>query len=201
MRPGFFCLRPFSFSYLLFLFLISLLSYAGPGDVVLPEWQKLRSRIPESSQNKTIVFIDFSLPSDEKRFFIVNPQNGAILFSAPTAHGKGSGRGRFAEHFSDEPGKYASTLGLFEIGGKYEGKHGLSIRLKGLEKQNANAEKRAVVIHKAWYCESDFIQKGKRCGNSWGCPALSEADFNTAMKWLQPGTFLYAYRSSELRKE
>lgn len=184
--------------FLLFFSCIPAVTFAGKGVNVIPNWEKLRLRIPESHQKEAIIFIDFSLPSDEKRFFIVHPENGEILFSAPTAHGKGSGRGRFAEKFSDEPGKYASTLGLFQIGNSYEGKHGPSIRLKGLEKQNINAEKRAVVIHKAWYCEPDFILQYQRCGNSWGCPALSEADFESALKWLKPGTFLYAYRSQDI---
>lgn len=197
MKSGFSSLLP-RFPFILILLCLSAVSLAGTGDDILPNWEKLRSGIPEKKTNKAIVFIDFSIPSDEKRFFIVDAANGKILFSAPTAHGKGSGRGRFAEKFSDEPGKYASTLGLFRIGESYQGKHGLSIRLQGLEKKNSNAEKRAVVIHKAWYCETDFIKQYQRCGNSWGCPALSEADFESALKWLKPGTFLYAYRSKEL---
>ena len=193
----------FSFVFLLFPFLLNLAfpgfsCLAVTGDEFLPHWEKLRAKVPSGKQSRAIFFIDFSIPSNEKRFFVVNAENGKILFSAPVAHGKGSGRGQFAEHFSDEPGKYASTLGLFRIGDSYEGKHGLSIRLKGMEKSNRNAEQRAVVIHKAWYCEPGFIRQYERCGNSWGCPALSPADFETALHWLKPGAYLYAYRSQNL---
>ena len=39
----------------------------------------------------------------------------------------------------------------------YDGKYGLSMKVRGLDWSNNNAEPRAIVIHNAWYAEDDMI--------------------------------------------
>jgi hypothetical protein len=139
------------------------------------------------------IFIDMSKPSDEKRWFVVDLKSGQIVYKTYVAHGKGSGRGRFATVFTDEATKSCSTLGKYRLIGSYNGKHGLSYQLDGLEESNKNAKKRAIVIHSAWYAEETFIKKYNRCGNSWGCPAISEKSLKECKDYLKPKTLLWIY--------
>lgn len=44
-----------------------------------------------------------------------------------------------------------SSLGIYRCAETYEGKHGYSMRLDGLEPTNSLARERAIVIHSADY--------------------------------------------------
>ena len=55
----------------------------------------------------------------------------------------------------------------------YDGKYGLSLRVRGLDWSNSNAEPRAIVIHNAWYAEDDMIPLHGQLGRSEGCFAMS----------------------------
>jgi len=140
------------------------------------------------------ILIDMSKPSDEKRWFVIDLKSEQEVYETYVAHGKGSGRGRFATVFSDSAQTYCTTLGKYEVVGSYYGKHGLSYKIRGLEEGNKNAEKKAVVIHNAWYVEESFIKKYNRAGNSWGCPALSKEALNDCAIYLKPKTLLWIYK-------
>jgi hypothetical protein len=144
-------------------------------------------------RDEVAILVDLSKPSDEKRWFVVDLKSGQTVYAACVAHGKGSGRGRFATVFSDSSATYCSTLGKCEVVGSYNGKHGLSYKLRGLEAGTRNVEKKAIVIHSAWYVEEPFIQKYKRAGNSWGCPALSRESLKDCAAYLKPKTLFWAY--------
>src|SRR3974377_1909220 len=105
------------------------------------------------------VLIDMSIPSNEKRLFLVQIRTRKIMYSTYVAHGKGSGMGSKATYFSDKPGGLCTTLGHFKVGKKYFGEHGEAFELIGLEKTNANAVKRSIVIHAAWYATQKFIEQ------------------------------------------
>jgi len=139
------------------------------------------------------IFINMALPSNRKRLFLTDLTTRKIIHSSYVAHGKGSGRGQFAEKFSDDPGSYCTATGLYKVGKNYNGKHGDSFELIGLDSTNKNAVSRAIVIHTAWYCSEDFVQKYKRCGNSWGCPAVSDPDFEKLRPYFSKGILLYIY--------
>ena len=140
------------------------------------------------------VLIDMSKPSNEKRWFVVELASGKIIYQTYVAHGKGSGAGVMAEKFSDKPESYCTALGVYKITGTYIGEHGLSYSLEGLESSNKNAASRAIVIHSAWYVKDDFIASNHRCGNSWGCPAISPDALKACEPYLTPGTLLWIYR-------
>lgn len=144
-----------------------------------------------------IVIVDFTKPSSEKRFFIINIKTPKILKKTYVAHGKGSGE-NYVKRFSNTPHTGASSPGFYLTMNTYIGKHGYSLKLKGLEKGiNDNAMKRAIVIHQAWYVSEDFIKKYGRLGRSQGCFALQEGEAKEIIDLIKNGTLLYAYTTDE----
>jgi hypothetical protein len=93
---------------------------------------------------------DFSLPSAEPRFFIANLVNGTVNRYYVT-HGRGSDpqHDGWLKGFSNDPGSNATSRGAYLTRNYYDGKHGLSMRLSGLEADNNNAEDRATIPHPA----------------------------------------------------
>ena len=119
-----------------------------------------------------ITLIDFSKSSNEKRLWVIDMDTNVILFQTLVAHGRNTGE-EFANAFSNQPESYQSSLGFYTTGEVYNGKHGLSLKLDGLEKGvNDKARDRAVVIHGASYVSDTFIKQNKRLGRSLGCPAI-----------------------------
>ncbi len=134
-------------------------------------YQKLRdSQLLENDSVLTV--IDYSLPSDKERLWIIDVKNCNILEKSLVAHGRASGE-LYAVSFSDTPQSHMSCLGFFITGQTYNGKHGYSLTIEGVEDGiNSNAKKRSIVFHGAAYVSSDYIQKAGRLGRSFGCPAL-----------------------------
>ena len=57
-------------------------------------------------------------------------------------------------------------------GDYYDGKYGLSMKVRGLDWSNNNAEAARIVIHNAWYAEDDMIPLHGKLGRSEGCFAM-----------------------------
>ena len=146
-----------------------------------------------------LTIIDYSLPSREKRLWVLDVRRGAVLAHELVAHGRNTGDD-LAERFSNRPGSLQSSLGAFLTGGTYSGKHGLSLRLRGLQKVNDRAEARAIVVHGADYVNDAIGRQLGRLGRSQGCPALSRAAAPRIIRLIQDGTLLFAYHPS-LRSE
>lgn len=147
----------------------------------------------ETEKADRLVIIDFSLPSNVERFFVVNPQSGKLLYKKHVAHGMESG-GLYATNFSNKKGSHKSSLGFYKIAETYIGKHGLSVRLDGLQPGlNASARERAVVIHQADYVDPDFLSQNGQLGRSWGCPALPTADYEDIVSEIANGALLLIY--------
>ena len=147
----------------------------------------------EYSNEDIVSIIDFSKPSTEKRLFILDLKKHKILYHTYVAHGKNTGVNE-AHKFSNNRGSNQSSLGLYRTGESYQGKHGYSLRLDGLEKGiNDNARIRAVVIHSAWYVSEEFIKKHGRLGRSWGCPALPVDLSKEIIDLIKGGSCLYIY--------
>jgi hypothetical protein len=150
---------------------------------------RLGSRIISS---ETIGIVDFAAPSRAARFHIVHLPSGrsqALL----VAHGRGSdpSHSGWLERFSNAPGSAASSAGAYVTGETYEGKHGHSRRLIGLDPQNSNAEARAIVIHSAWYVGPDMVRTTGKLGRSEGCLAVAPADLDLVLTRLGAGSLIY----------
>ena len=141
----------------------------------------------------SIGIVDFSQPSSDPRFFVVDLMSGNVE-AHRVAHGRGSDpdHSGFVERFSNNFGSYASSNGAYLTGDYYEGKYGLSMKVRGLDWSNFNAEPRAIVIHNAWYAEDNMIPVHGKLGRSEGCFAMSRKSQYDVMRKLAGGRMIYA---------
>lgn len=140
-----------------------------------------------------IGIVDFAQHSHLPRFHVVHLPSGTVESHA-VAHGKGSDLGHtgFLASFSNQPGSEATSNGTYITSETYEGKYGHSMRVKGLDWSNNNAENRAIVIHNAWYAEPDVIAQHGKLGRSQGCFAFSRKSQWDVMHRLGGGRMIYA---------
>jgi hypothetical protein len=141
-----------------------------------------------------IALVDFSLPSREPRFQLVDLESGKVERTLLVAHGKGSdlSNSGYVQQFSNAPGSDCSSQGAYCTANRYCGKHGASQRLIGLDATNNAALERAIVIHAASYVDPDVANARGRIGRSWGCFALNDAEVRPTMDWLGEGRMIYA---------
>ncbi|TGX46581.1 murein L,D-transpeptidase catalytic domain family protein [Sphingomonas naasensis] len=147
-------------------------------------------RIPSHDR---IAIADFATPSSRARFHIVHLGSGEVQ-SFLVAHGVGSD----PEHtgllhsFSNAINSEATSEGAFLTADYYVGKHGDSQRLLGLDPTNNNAFDRAIVVHSAWYSNTDMIAKHGKLGRSQGCFAVGENELAKVFERLGPGRMIYS---------
>jgi L,D-transpeptidase catalytic domain len=136
---------------------------------------------------------DFSRPSREPRFHLVNLADGSIR-SHLVAHGRGSDplHTGWLKRFSNAPGSNASSAGTYRTGEPYMGAHGHSLRLEGLDPSNDNALSRGIVVHSAWYVSDEIVGHLGMLGRSEGCFAVAAATLPEVLTKLGPGRLLYA---------
>ena len=110
------------------------------------------------------------------------------------AHGRGSDPSHtgFLHRFSNESGSNCTSEGAYRTADYYNGAHGHSMRVEGLEATNSNAEARAIVVHGAWYVSPDMIAQHGMLGRSEGCLAVAEADLPAVLNRLGPGRLIVA---------
>jgi len=145
------------------------------------------------SRPEVLTIIDFSLPSDKERLWVLDLIEGKVLFHCLVSHGRNSGE-LMAEKFSNIPGSNSSSPGFYKTGETYMGKHGLSLALDGLETGiNDKARTRAIVIHGADYVSAEFIRKYGRLGRSFGCPAVPQELSKEIIQTIKGGSCLFIY--------
>jgi len=148
------------------------------------------------TRSPILTVIDYSLPSRERRLWVLDLSRGEVLAQELVAHGRATG-GDIAQWFSNRQGSAASSLGSFITGASYFGKHGLSLRLRGVDRGvNDRAEARAIVVHGADYVSEASVRVLGRLGRSLGCPALGTAVAPRIIGLIRGGTLLYAYHPS-----
>ena len=144
-----------------------------------------------------LVIIDYTKPSNEERFYVLDLNKKKLVYSTRVAHSKNSGL-EIPLEFSDDPNSYQSSLGFFLTLGEYNGAYGYSLRLKGLEENiNANAESRAIVIHGGDIVDDEYIKKFGFAGRSLGCPVLPAALTKEIVNYIKHGRVLFIYGNDE----
>jgi L,D-transpeptidase catalytic domain len=140
-----------------------------------------------------VAVADFSVASRDLRFHIIDLISGQSN-SYLVAHGKGSDpdHSGWLQRFSNDPGSLATSDGAYLTGEIYEGIHGQSMRLLGLDPDNSNAEPRAIVIHGADYVSEDHIATWGKVGRSEGCFAVARHMIPQVLGMLGPNRLLFA---------
>jgi hypothetical protein len=148
-------------------------------------------------RNRDVVgIVDFSKMSREPRFYLLDTNSGQVREHF-VSHGRGSDPAHtgFLHQFSNRHGSNATSEGGYVTTEYYTGKYGRSMRVRGLDWTNSNAEARAIVVHSAWYAEPSHLATHGLLGRSEGCFALPYNSHQEAMARLSPGHFLYASRA------
>lgn len=145
------------------------------------------------ANNSIVSIVDFSLPSSQKRLFVIDLKNFKLLFNTYVAHGRNSGK-EFANQFSNDPESFKSSLGFYVTKDTYNGAHGFSLHLEGEEKGiNDNAYSRSIVMHSAAYVGENIVKSRGFIGRSLGCPALSSKVFKPIIEKIKNGSCLFLY--------
>jgi len=137
--------------------------------------------------------VDFGLRSSDPRLHMVSFDTG-LVDSYLCAHGMGSDpeHDGWLNWFSNIHESWCSSRGAYMTFGWYTGRFGTSMRLEGRDPTNSNALDRAIVMHRADYCEPEHLARYGKLGRSNGCFAMSDADFKVALLRLAGGRLLYA---------
>lgn len=176
---------------------------------ILPEFDSFSEalkgyyKLKESGlvKKEILTLVDFGLSSNTKRLWVIDLATNTILFQSLVAHGRNTGE-EFATNFSNKTSSFQSSLGFYLTGEVYTGKHGLSLKLDGLEKGiNCNARSRAIVIHGANYVSESFITQNKRLGRSQGCPALPKDLTLPIINTIKDQSILFIYHPSRKSEE
>jgi len=143
--------------------------------------------------------VDFGQPSRAPRFALVDMLRGRVDYY-PVTHGRGSDpeHDGWLKHFSNRVGSLATSRGAYSTSDYYWGANGSSMRLKGLEADNSNADTRAIVIHGAWYAEPTLISEQGKLGRSEGCFVFGADVLPEILYKLGPGRLIVADRFSAL---
>ena len=168
----------------------------APGGIDPLLFQKAKAALdsrPWIRNRDSIGIVDFAKASNEARFHVVHLPSGQVE-TYPVAHGRGSDpdHSGFVERFSNDFGSHATSNGAYTTAETYNGKYGLSMKVRGLDWTNNHAESRAIVIHNAWYAEDEMIAIHGKLGRSEGCFAFSKANQWKVMSRLADGRMIYA---------
>lgn len=164
--------------------------YAVKGYEQLKAGNKLKN-------DDVLTIVDFTSPSTVKRLFVLDVENGTLLFNTYVAHGQGTGK-TYAEYFSNTPESHQSSLGFYITTSTYNGGNGFSLKLNGIENGINNlAESRAVVMHGADYVSEGFIKRHGYLGRSYGCPAVPQALTKPIINEIKGGTCLFIYSNNK----
>jgi hypothetical protein len=146
--------------------------------------------------NEILTVVDFSLSSTEERMWVIDMKTQQVILKSLVAHGRNSGL-EFATDFSNITESFQSSLGFYLTGEVYQGKHGTSLRLDGMESGiNDNARNRAVVIHGATYVSEKFAKAQGYIGRSQGCPAVPYQIHKKLIETIKEKSCVFIYHPS-----
>jgi hypothetical protein len=149
------------------------------------------------TSSSIVTIADLSVPSKQPRLWIIDVEHEKVLMHTYVAHGRGSGL-KEALNFSDTPNSNQSSLGFYLTGETYQGKHGRSLRLDGMDKGfNTNARARGIVLHGAWYVGAHILKGQDRMGVSQGCPAVDDALSDEIIDIVKNGSTFFIHGESK----
>lgn len=175
-------------------------TYSSETENLKPEIVQLALTAHENLEKKGLIqnkeyltIIDYSMPSSEKRLWVLDLQNQKVLYYTYVAHGKNSGE-NYSTKFSDDPKSQESSIGVYITKNTYFGHNGNSLVLAGLDKGfNDRAEARGIVMHPAPYVDENILENYGRIGRSWGCPALNPQIAQPIINTIKNGSVMLVY--------
>ncbi|MGQ7855688.1 murein L,D-transpeptidase catalytic domain family protein [Pedobacter sp. WC2501] len=147
---------------------------------------------------KSILTIaDFDQESTKKRLYIIDLACKKLILNTWVAHGQNSG-GDKPSSFSNNINSNQSSLGFYLTGEIYNGKHGRSLKLDGMDQGfNSNARERSIVVHGASYVSQKSIDQLGRLGRSQGCPAVPAKLADQVINTISDRTVLFINNSDQ----
>ncbi|HEV2148535.1 MAG TPA: murein L,D-transpeptidase catalytic domain family protein [Longimicrobiaceae bacterium] len=156
-----------------------------------------RAAHPEQVRKPYLYYVDYGLDSRTPRGYVFDMDRLEVVDGPFTvAHGRGSAGEGVPTRFSNLPGSYATSLGLFLTqetytfsgsagGGSYRS---VGLRLQGLSGPfNSAARDRRVVVHGAPYVTPE------RAGRSEGCPAMEEERAQELLPLISDGGLVFLF--------
>ncbi|RYD51077.1 MAG: murein L,D-transpeptidase catalytic domain family protein [Sphingobacteriales bacterium] len=163
----------------------------------LTGYLNLKSADKLGNRSNILTVCDFSLPSSNKRMWILDLQSKKVLLNDLVAHGQGSGD-MMATAFSNTNNSHQSSLGFYVTGDTYTGEHGTSLRLHGQDRgYNDAAFDRGIVVHGAAYVNNAYAAANQRIGRSWGCPAVNDQISQKVINYIKGGSCLFIYANQK----
>lgn len=154
---------------------------------------KVLNRHHKLQKPEKLAIADFTLSANTPRLFILDLEKSELILKTLVAHGRNSGE-EFARKFSNFSDSFMSSPGFYITGQPYIGKHGNSLKLKGIQPGlNDHAELRGIVLHGADYVSDTFIRQNGRLGRSLGCPAVPKDLNEDIINLLKNGSCLYIH--------
>jgi hypothetical protein len=177
------------------IFKVARLNEAGLDEIVFEKavtgYFNLKLADKLSPGSSVITIVDFNKSSCSKRMWIVDLQKKILILNTWVAHGNGSGDD-LPNRFSNEVNSFESSLGFYVTNNVYQGKHGTSLRLEGMDMGfNDQAGKRDIVVHAAPYVSPGTIAQLGRLGRSQGCPAVSPSVVNQVISTIKGRNMLF----------
>ena len=160
-----------------------------------------RAANPSRVRKPYLFFVDLGLDNATPRGYVFDMDNLKLVEGAFTvAHGRGSSNGRngVPTKFSNRPGSYASSLGLYVAQGTYTFRSSsyssIGLRLDGESGSfNDAALARGIVAHGAPYVSA------RDAGRSEGCPAMEQARARRLLPLLANGGVVFIYSPRDTR--
>lgn len=144
----------------------------------------------------TYTIIDFSVKSTEKRLWVVDLKDNALIKHLLVTHGSGSNPetdSRRPTVFSNINDSHQSSLGLMKTAETYYGMWGYSLKLDGLEPGfNDLVRRRHIIIHGADWAGQDFVDQNGTLGMSWGCPTVDSKDARPLIDTIKHKTLVFS---------
>jgi len=174
---------------------VAKLSEAGLDSIVFKKavtgFYNLQKLGKTASDAHILTIVDYCKSSCSKRMWIIDLKKRELMLNTWVAHGQGSGED-MACHFSNELSSYESSLGFYVTGMLYNGKHGRSLRLLGMDDGfNDKASLRSIVLHAAAYVSESSIHQLGRLGRSQGCPAVSFSVIRKVINLIKNQTVIF----------
>ena len=144
-------------------------------------------------QRPLLTVIDYSVPSNEARLWVIDVDRQEVLYHELVAHGEGSGYNQPVA-FSNAVDSHESSLGLFRTDEAYSGRFGYSLHISGLEPGfNDNARARAIVMHGAPDVSQAVADAFGTIGRTWGCLALPDDSAPKIIDCIAGGSAIFVY--------